>query len=284
MRFCAFLFALLLVIVSAEPPHRGPYKTANVDYEVDTLDETMPEVVVVYPIRILGNETFPFISFNHGAGSGGLQTYALHIGILNGLASHGFIVGATKSCMIGCSEGFWTNYWEEQYKVIEWAQSEEMRNDPILGQVNHDLGYGIAGHSMGGQATARSATRASAQNVKAAILYHPYHQRGEEIGQDIDVPLAGFTGTLDTCCGEESTRAYYDDAPTPKTFADMSGALHTEPNAPNSRWEAYSAAWFQIWINKDNGTYYDLIYDDSNPDSLCNFYDMRTCEHGNLKA
>jgi len=107
--------------------------------------------------------------------------------------------------MFGCF-GRWENYWEEQVKVIEWTQTPEMLKDPILNQIDHTVGYGVAGHSMGGQATARSSIRADIYNIKAAILFHPYHEPGDNIGAQIQVPLAGFTGDLDDCCGEEATR------------------------------------------------------------------------------
>jgi len=128
-----------------------------------------------------------------------------------------------------------------------------MRSDPVTSRINHSLGYGIVGfvslkwsltfprsflifsffsflasHSMGGQATARSSVRANTYNIKAAVLLHPFSEVFEDLGKDIQVPLAGFTGTEDGCCGERSTRIYYDPAPVPKTLANMIGATHYE--------------------------------------------------------
>lgn len=272
----------LIVSVSGEPPHRGQYAVEMRDYKVRTLQGLLKEVVVAYPVGAPENQTFPFISFAHGFMTGGPQTQLLHSGIMKGMASHGNIVGATKSCMAGCPDDGWDTYWDEQLKVILWTQSEDMLADAIIGKVNHRVGYGIAGHSMGGQATARSATRALDYNVKAAILLHPYADAFEDISKDLQVPTAGFTGSLDGCCGEDSTRQYLDKALVPNTLANLKGALHTEPNVPNSRWEAYMAAWFKIWIEGDKGDYYRLIYDKNHPDSLCTFYDMVTCEHRNM--
>jgi pimeloyl-ACP methyl ester carboxylesterase len=157
-----------------------------------------------------------------------------------------------------------------------------MRNDPIIGRVNHQLGYGIAGHSMGGQATARCSIRASNYNIRAAVLLHPFADSNEHIGDQIQVPLLGLTGTEDGCCGEEATRHYYDDANVPKSLANMIGIQHTEPNVPNSIWEAYLAAWFKIYMEGDRGEYYSLIYNRANPDGLCQYYPSVTCVHQNV--
>ena len=43
----------------------------------------------------------------------------------------------------------------------------------------------------------------------------------------------------------------------------MIGALHTEPVLFWTRWTAYVAAWFKIWLTEsDDPFYYDLIYGD----------------------
>jgi hypothetical protein len=263
------------------PPHNGPYEVAFKDYSVPTLQRPFAEVVVAYPIST-SNQTFPFISFAHGAGGGGLQTEIAHTVMMRGVASHGFIMAALKSCSLGCADGGWDTYYEEQLKVIVWAQSPEMRQDEVIGRVEHSLGYGICGHSMGGQATGRSATHASEYNIKAAILLHAYSGRMEDLAEDIQVPLLAVSGTDDDCCGEDSARHYYDDATVPKSLAIAVGIGHQEPNLPNNIWRAYMAAFFKIYMLGDRGDYYSLIYDSNNPDSLCSYYDMSICEHQNL--
>lgn len=220
---------LVLSLVQAEPPHDGPYTVRFADYEVDTL-HPLRQVVVAYPVAT--GQNFTLVSFAHGLFGGGVKTEIVHKSLMRSMASHGFIVAATKSCNIGCPGTGWDYYYEEQLKVIVWSQSPEMRDDPVLSKVNHAAGYGIAGHSMGGQATARSAAYgARSHNIKAAVLLHPFSEVVEPIGRDIDIPLAGFTGTEDGCCGEAATRKYYDPAPGPKTLANMVGANHYEVRA-----------------------------------------------------
>lgn len=272
-----FSAMLLLVVndVRAEPPQYGPYPTEHVNYHVEVLDTSFQEAVVIYPVENEKNETFPLISYAHGAFGGGYQTYPGYKALFDGLASHGFIVVATKSCSIGCDEGGWETYYLEQLKIIEWAQT--MTSDPILGRINHNLGYAIAGHSMGGQATARSAGVASEYNIKAAVIHHPAPTE-LDAGKNIFIPLGAFTGTLDNCCGSDTTHRIYDYAATPKSFANMEKATHMEPNLFQTRWTAYTAAWFKIFMLGDTSEYYELIYGNST-DSLCGgFYPMEECE------
>jgi len=81
---------------------------------------------------------------------------------------------------------------------------------------------------------------------------------------------------VESCCGENTTKTYYLEADSPKAYANMIGANHLEPILFRSRWTAYVAAWFKIWIDEDDTNfdcYHDLIYGDS-PLSLCEKYAM----------
>jgi len=263
-------------ITTIDPPQYGEYEVGMADYDVPTLDSTDPRAVVVYPIGNFANGSLPMIAYAHGAGGGGVLTYPGYKALLDGLASFGFIVIAPRSCSVGCRDtNGWSLYYEEQLKVITWSQN--MTTDPILRMVDHSpaRGYAIAGHSMGGDASTSSAAFANEYNIKCAILHHPYRNNG---GANIQVPTAAYTGTLDSCCGNETTKNIWDPAPRPKVYANMVGALHTEPNLIRCRWTLYTAAWAKIWLNEDpTGVYHSYIYDQTNPDSLCNGYEMEEC-------
>ena len=142
-----------------------------------------------------------------------------------------------------------------------------MKDDPVLGRVDHKLGYGIYGHSMGGRATAEAMQFAKQYKIRAGLILHPAALVDDGKDLDIKAPLAAFTGTKDYCCGEETTRFYYELASTPKAYANMKGALHQEPIL-RLRWTPYVASWFKIFLENDTGYYYDLIYGNK-PDSLC---------------
>jgi dienelactone hydrolase len=75
--------------------------------------------------------------------------------------------------------------------------------------IDWSKGVGVAGHSMGGQATVRTAARAKEfplWNISAAVLHHPYWTTGPEPSQ-ITVPIAGFTGEADFTCPPNETTA-----------------------------------------------------------------------------
>jgi len=274
------ILVIVLVILSNfhvqgqdEPPQYGEYEVAMLDYDVPTLHESDPRAVVVYPVGNFQNRSLPTIYYAHGAGGGGVITYVGYKALFDGLASFGFIVIAPRSCSLGCGVTGWSRYYEEQLKCITWSQT--MTNDPILRMIDHSLGYIIAGHSMGGDASTSSAAFALEYNIKAAILHHPFVNNG---GANIQVPTAGFTGTNDGCCGSETTLNILIPAPSPKGYANMIGAFHTEPNLLRCRWTLYTASWAHIWSNTDTtGVYYNYIYGDD-PHSLCGgYYPMENC-------
>lgn len=264
---------LLFLIFGKGPAQTGPYGVTMRDYELSTLDESSPNLVLVYPEKIHeeGNtETFPLLVFLHGFLGGAPWTYIGHKALLDGVASFGFIVAAPESCFFGCRE-----YDQEALKIIDWVEGDN--GVEALQFVNTTSGYGIFGHSMGGGATADVLNSLDPEyNFRAGVLLHSVPARTV----DVTVPMAYFTGTSDECCGENAMRPMYDElVGVPKVFADMEGARHTEPNLFRSRWPAYVAAWFRIFLlGEEDGFYYDLIYS-SEPDALCGgSIEMADCE------
>ena len=171
-----------------------------------------------------------------------------------------------------------------------WARNS---TDAIFKLVSWDVGVGIAGHSMGGQATTTSAHFACAEkySIKAAVLHHAagcdLKEGGGNAGANITIPLAAYTSSGDHCC-EQTTKDVYRAVPstTPKVFRDLKGSSHLEPVlwpvvTENPLLGTYTAAWFDIFIKQQrNGTSaWALIYG-GGPDSLCKFQEMEECEIG----
>merc|ERR1712048_695191 len=115
-------------------------------------------------------------------------------------ASYGYIVAAHESCDTGCKQGGsdplnppgFKDMYKEQLKVIDWAKKQ---SDAVFGKANFDIGVGVSGHSMGGQATMRSSSKlGEGHGIKAAAMHHAY-----SIGayNAPIVPFAAFTGSGD---------------------------------------------------------------------------------------
>jgi len=275
MKLVIVLLFIACASAQTEPPQYGEYEVATATYDVPALDSTDPRMLVVYPLGNFANASLPVIFYLHGAGGGGRILYPGYKALFDGLASFGMIVVAPHSCSIGCSDTpGWSRYYEEQLKAITWSQN--MTQDSILRMIDHSKGYAIAGHSMGGDGTTSSSAFGIEYNVKCAIIHHPAPNNG---GQNIQVPMAAYTGTNDGCCGEDTTLNIWDRSTVyPKVYANMEGAFHTEPNLIRCRWTLYTAAWAKVYLNDDpDGIYHSYIYDSTNPESLCNGYEMESC-------
>ena len=188
--------------------------------------------------------------------------------------------------IVPISSAGWDTWYGEQLKVIDWAKNTS-KTDPIIGLVDFSTGVGVAGHSMGGQATTTSAHHACAKqyDIRAAVLHHSagceVKGEGKNAGVNIStIPLAAYTSSGDSCC-EKSTKAIYDASPTKhKVYRDLKGSSHLEPvlwpPTENPLLATYTAAWFDIYIKGDKGAAHDLIYGDD-PDSLCKAQEMEEC-------
>eukprot|EP00041_Stephanoeca_diplocostata_P023372 m.572835 g.572835 ORF g.572835 m.572835 type:complete len:295 (-) comp22274_c1_seq1:793-1677(-) len=267
-----------LPVVSNIPTH-GPYHVGTKQYNVSILDRSYPVLHVIWPDNGPHGMKFPLLSYAHGAAGGDWYSIEGYYSLWTQMASHGFVIVAPASCSLGCKNGGWSTYYLEQLKCIDWARNQSEK-DPILSMIDWSMGVGIVGHSMGGQATVRSAkeTYTRPRNITAAVLHHPEVDNG---GRNISVPLAAFTGTTDHICPAEETFKIWDPAPPPKLIRNEIGWDHLEPvltpPIENPMLATYTAAWFKIYINGDTDVYYSLIYNTSNPDSLCNSAPMANC-------
>ena len=96
----------------------------------------------------------------------------------------------------------WAPWYAEGLKTIDWARNETAAGtDPNFALIDWAAGVGVAGHSMGGQATviAASAACAARWGIKSAALHHPFDGAvpGGNLGSNISVPTAGFASTGD---------------------------------------------------------------------------------------
>jgi hypothetical protein len=111
-----------------------------------------------------------------------------------------YVIASPRACDIGCADdkaslpddplGF-AHYYMQQLKAIDWAKTVP---DDVFKTVNFTAGVGIAGHSMGGQATVFSASyqNASDHGIKAAVMHHAFTH--EYPGPSI--PFLAMTGAV----------------------------------------------------------------------------------------
>lgn len=260
---------------------------------------------VYYPANASTDEKFPLISYAHGVLGGGIDLFG-YTHHFNQLASFGFIVLAPSTCNVGCSDqkkhpwtdcnpdakdpasslgipGFRT-FFGEQLRAIEWAVNQTTTSDPVFQMLDLQPGVAIAGHSMGGQATAHSAHRncTSKWNIKAAAVHHGV---GGATNHQIGIPLAGFGGLLDVVVSSK-TKEMFEQSPTyPKVWRSIAGISGThlepvlEPPLENPLLATYTAAWFKIHLGLDPSNYWHgLIFDDRSSDHICKSQAMFECK------
>eukprot|EP00729_Bicosta_minor_P013944 gene13944-32501_t len=259
------------VPAAASVPTHGPYKVESNIFNVSSLDSSDPSIVMVYPNNAPANATFPLLAYAHGAAGGGY--YALWTQI----ASHGFVIAAPRSCSMGCKAGGWRTYYSEQLKTIDWVKNSSAMLPPKpFSLIDWTPGVGIVGHSMGGEATIRSAQAiyTRPRNIRAAMLHHPFVGPGD-FGSKIAVPIAAFTGTADNICYPNETVKVFDAVPAtvPKMLRNQVGIDHLEPvlipPIENEYLGTYTAAWFKVWLLNETGDYKTMIYGNRANYSLC---------------
>lgn len=187
----------------------GNYKVTNKVLTLrDVLDDSDPRALVVYPKKMddqNNTETFPLLVFAHGFMAGGSSLYSITKGLLDGLASFGFVVAAPLSCNVGCpGYGRWNTYDDEIVKLVNYI--DKSSKDDLFKFVKRSSGYGVIGHSAGGAAVANVLARASSNKIKAGVILHSVKEL-----TNIAVPTAMFTGSKDSCCGSNAMRPMYNN-------------------------------------------------------------------------
>ena len=310
MALLLFLSALYVIVCAAAPPIMGPWPTTQTSYKVPTLDGTDPSIWLHVPIcNVTECPKFPLLSYAHGLLGGDIDLvgYWEHF---RQLASYGFIVAAPDSCDVGCTDaaqgapytdcaglpplsGLFTPWYGEQLKAIDWARNMTAAgSDPVFQTIDWAAGVGVAGHSMGGQATTMSASAACAAKwgIRAAALHHPAigSLPWGNTGENVSVPVAAFTSSGDNLCTAATTEATMaafnasaQAAALPSAYRNAQGWSHLEPVLgavfENPLLATYTAAWFKIMLNNDRGVYYDLFYGTASDGGLCQSEGMAGC-------
>lgn len=281
-------------------PTKGPYKTAHNHHDYDITGTDNGTLHVYYPEGTDG-EQFPLISYLHGA-SGSMLDLLAYSEHFSQLASYGFVVVAPNTCNFRCKDAVkspfadcnqvavtgtnpdadgWNTFFGEQIKAISMSRGLAKSGDAIFKSIDWNAGIAIAGHSMGGQATAWAAHKncTSQWDIKTAAIHHGM---GGTTNEMISVPVIAMAGKYDGVSSAKTKDVFTKSPVYPKVFREVgtwsSGGTHTEPVfTPNPLLATYTAAWFKytLGLDKDN-KYHDMIFG-NNDDSLCNSQKMSEC-------
>ena len=141
-------------------------------------------------------------------------------------------------------------------------------------------GVGVAGHSMGGQATLFSSSfdNATKYDIRAAVLHHAYTHSFPSP----TVPFLDFTGEEDTIAPAASMGLPIylaaDGSDLQRGYVDKTFAGHHEPDITSldrngiQLLAQFSAAWFKLYLDRTPSMYgidfHDMIYGDG-PEGMC---------------
>jgi pimeloyl-ACP methyl ester carboxylesterase len=216
---------------------------------MDSSDRT---IHVWYPTN--GTSTFPLIAYAHGLGGGGIAAPVGYSQLMTAMAEFGYIVTLHGACNLGCDDvpRGWPGYYRQQLEVLSWAKRMAGSGDAVMRRVNLDIGFGIAGHSMGGQSTLYSSSflNASSNNIRCAVMHHPF----TDAYPAASVPALFLTGTADTIAPASMARnAFNAPGINPiRGFANKQGATHYGPIflGYDPLIAQFTAAWFKLFLDK----------------------------------
>ena len=149
--------------------------------------------------------------------------------------------------------------------------------------IDLDAGFGVAGHSMGGQASLFSASYANASDVgiKASVLMHPY---SHEI-PSTRIPTLGFTGSFDATAHAAWAKEMFEagDPLVTNGYANLEGETHSGCLATSSKISLFTAAWLKLFvaeIKEEGGINFEELIFGQDKDSLCGggYGDMSECK------
>ena len=305
----AFFFALALCRpILAAPPPLGPYNTTSAIFSASVFDSSDARVWAWWPTSGAAGEAFPLVPYLHG-GLGGGDLIAAYTPLFSQLASWGLVVLAPLGCSLGCNDAAnssrwtacggllplrptdmpWGAYYGEALKAIDWARnlSAAPRAGAPFALIDHGAGYGVAGHSLGGQSAAVAATGdcPAAWSVKTVVLHHPAsgNTSSGNIGRNMSVPVSIFTSSGDA--GWPSARGYMDAFASrgdglASAYRDEVGWGHLEavlwPPTENPLLATYTAAWLAVFLRGDRGVSYQRVFG-SGADALCTHAPMVEC-------
>ncbi|MBX3365075.1 MAG: hypothetical protein KF866_09945 [Phycisphaeraceae bacterium] len=218
MRWALLVCTALTFGATSTPELPGPHAPGRSVVTVTRLDGSTFQANVHYPAIMPGQDApldpsggpYPVVSFGHGF----LTDPGMYFGTFDHLASHGFLVIASRS-ELGLLPNH-GNFANDLRRCFDFFADEHVRDGSrFFGSVMTD-GYSLSGHSMGGGAAVLAA--AADVRVRALIPLAPAETNPSAVAAAaaVSAPFSVLAGTQDTI--------------TP--FGQHAGPIHQAARAP----------------------------------------------------
>ncbi len=247
------LLALVTLILVLAP---SLHATAQETSVAEVYDVAGPHEVVVTEVadaegatavlfrpEDLGDGPFPALVWGNGSGS----SPDLYAGLLEHLASWGFVVIATTWEEVGTGEEMRATLDHLEVMAADPA-------DPLFRKVALDA-VGVTGTSQGAGGATRSAQldgrfRALVPiNLPAEIYVSP----GDEyVVEELTVPTLFFGGTLDPISPNPVNQDFYDRVPGAAGIAMLTTGGHLDVEDDGGPYRPYLTAWFRYLLAGDS--------------------------------
>lgn len=217
----------------ANPGMNGPYPTTTEENVGPGMAFTM-----VRPRELGANGVkHPIITWGNGTGA----TPRSYTGLLNRLASHGFVVIASNSTNTGSGN--------EMLQGVDWVLEQNMASgSPLFGKIDPSR-IGATGHSQGGFGTCQTARDARIKTIAPIQGFRA--PAGSYAGS-----IFAISGGMDTIVAPTGISSGFDRlSKGPAMYGELKAATHTDwiggRNASGSAYFEAVTAWMRVHLMED---------------------------------
>ncbi|TYQ12843.1 UNVERIFIED_CONTAM: chlorophyllase-like protein [Acetivibrio alkalicellulosi] len=209
----------------------GPYRTTSMRSGSHT---------IFYPQNLGANGVkHPIIAWGNGTGA----TPSSYTGILNHLASYGFVVVAANTTQAGSGR--------EMIQGIDLMISENRNSRSTFYNKLDTAAIGVSGHSQGGIG-AVAASMSDSRIVCSLPIMGTKTRSGS-----VRTPTFALAGANDRIVTPRMVRSIYTSCTGTAIYAELRGAGHMVPSgrSPSRDILNYTVAWFRLYLMNDTSQY-----------------------------
>ena len=162
----------------------------------------------------------PAVSFGHGF----LSAVDLYDSTMDHLASHGFIVIATTS--EGSLLPNHANFALDIRHCLTWLEQQDALASSWLAGAVDEARFAVAGHSMGGGASALAAAADPRIRCMATLAAAETNPSSSAAAASIQVPSRFIVGSQDSIVPPANTQPQYANCDAPRQFTTIVGGSH----------------------------------------------------------